>query len=96
MTSFRTITNGVLEWRGLLISVTFERQRFVDHLQIEAIEPARAPLPVTETGYRSSFLNQSVIGDGSPEDFVLAWLDDAASDRRWPEREAALRQYSLF
>lgn len=96
MTKFRTITSGVVEWRGLLVAVRFERQRWVDHLIIESIEPARAPLPMTETGFRSSFMNRSIIGEGSPEDFVLAWLDDAATDRRWPEREAAIRQYAMF
>jgi hypothetical protein len=97
MTStFRTITSGVVEWRGLLVGVRFERQRWVDHLVIETIDPARAPLPVTETGFRSSFMNQGVIGDSSPDDFVLAWLDHAATDRRWPKRETAIRQYAMF
>lgn len=92
----RTITTSLLDWRGILIQITFEKQRFVDHLQIETIDPVRAPLPVTETGYRSGFINRSVVGEGSPEDYVLAWLDEVATDRRWPEREAAIRQYALF
>lgn len=31
------------------------------HLEIEAVDPARVPLPVTETGYRSLFTASAVI-----------------------------------
>jgi hypothetical protein len=52
MTShFRTITHGTLEWRGILISVTLEKQRFVDHLQIETLEP---PCAAADHGNRLS------------------------------------------
>lgn len=100
MTShFRTITHGTLEWRGILISVTLEKQRFVDHLQIETLEPFRAPLPITETGYRSHFISQDVVEQaGGPETYVSDWLEAvaAANGKTWLEREASLRQYALF
>ncbi|OSZ69559.1 hypothetical protein CAP40_01500 [Sphingomonas sp. IBVSS2] len=92
--SFRTITSGLLEWRGILISVTLERQRFVDHLQVETVEPVRAPLPITETGYRSHFVSKDVIED--PEAYVEQWLNHAAKDRGWIEHEADIRQYVLL
>ena len=93
----RTITTSILEWRGILIQITFERQRFVDHLQVETLEPQRAPLPITETGYRSHFIAKDQIADhGGPETFVQSWLDTAATSRGWIDQEAAIRQYALF
>jgi hypothetical protein len=67
------------------------------HVEIEAIEPARAVLPVTETGYRSHFAPEAeFIAAGGALEFVSAALDEAAADPAWKAREAAARQYSLF
>lgn len=67
------------------------------HIEIETLEPARVPLPVTETGYRSHFTSPEEIAQaGGRVPFVRAALDDAAEDPAWKEREAAARQYSLF
>ena len=98
MTSFsRTITTAILDWRGILIRITFEPQRFADHLTVETLEPQRAPLPITETGYRSHFMPKNMIGEGSdPASYVEAWLDHAARGKSWVEQEAAIRQYALF
>jgi len=100
MTSqFRTVQYGTLEWRGILISVTLEKQRFVDHIQIETLEPVRAPLPITETGYRSHFIAKDIVDQaGGPESYVSDWLDTAAANagKVWIEQEAAARQYALF
>ncbi len=94
---FRTVTRGTLDWRGILVQVTLEKQRFVDHLQIETVEPARAPLPITETGDRSHFIGKDVIEEaGGPAAFVEKWLDQAATGKGWIEQEAAVRQYALF
>ena len=98
MTStFRTVTHGILDWRGILIQVTLEKQRFVDHLQIETVDPFRAPLPITETGYRSHFISQNLIESaGGPATYVEAWLDHAATAKGWAEVEADVRQYALL
>lgn len=98
MTSnFRTVQFGTLDWRGILIQVTLEKQRFVDHLQIETLDPVRAPLPITETGYRSHFIAKDTIEDaGGPTAYVEAWLDEAARSRGWIEQEAEIRQYALL
>lgn len=59
-----------LQWDGITIEVRYDpdwspsyRDIYgysLAHLEIEAIEPAQSPLPMTETGYRSHF--------GSPAD----------------------------
>ncbi|MEX0806699.1 MAG: hypothetical protein WD688_25770 [Candidatus Binatia bacterium] len=67
------------------------------HLEIDAIDPEGAPLPMTETGYRSHFTRPDLIAaDGGPVAFARAWLDDSARDRKWIEREAERKQLSLF
>lgn len=93
----RSITTETLDWHGLFVQVTFERQRFVDHLQIETLEPQRAPLPITETGYRSHFIPKGVVEEaGGPGAYVLAWLEHSAANKGWYEIEAGIRQLSLF
>lgn len=69
----------------------------MSHLTIETIEPVRSNLPITETGYRSHFVEPGVIEThGGPAAYVLAWLDEAAKDALWIERDLAARQFSLF
>jgi hypothetical protein len=94
---FRTVTHGVLDWRGILIQVTLEKQRFVDHLQIETLDPIRAPLPITETGYRSHFIAKDLIEQaGGPAAYLEAWLDHAATAKGWAAIEDTVRQYELL
>ena len=68
------------------------------HLEIESIRPERAPLPITETGYRSHFHPPGTIeargGDVVAQ--VIAWLDDEAMSPVWRERAEASRQGELF
>lgn len=99
MTSFhhRSITTETLDWRGILIQVRFEPQRFVDHLQIETLDPQRAPLPITETGYRSHFIAKGAVEDvGSPADYVLGWLEATCKTKGWHAIEERVRQYQLL
>ena len=47
------------------------------HVEVEAMP--RTPLPITETGYRSHFVNPGDLAEfGSVEDFVRQWLETAA------------------
>lgn len=96
-----------LEWRGIVLEVRYcpdwldcYREIYghpLAHVEIEALEPTRVPLPVTETGYRSHFTSPEEIAEaGGPVPFVRAALDQAAEDPAWKEREAAARQHSLF
>lgn len=97
----RNILIEMLDWRGLLIEVRYEPQwlggDLTAHLQLEVLEPARAAMPVSETGYRSHFLPCGRVEEaGGPAAYAAAWLDHAASDRSWIEFEAASRQLALF
>ena len=96
-----------LEWNGITIEVRYCRNWLgqyketygyhLVHLEIEAIDPERAPLPITETGYRSHFTRPDEIEDaGGPVAFVQTALDEAAKDQSWLDCETAARQMSLF
>jgi hypothetical protein len=96
-----------LEWQGIVVSVSYEpdwlglRAKFGDvsnaHLEIEALSPERAVLPVTDTGYRSQFLSHIVVEQaGGAVAFARAWLDEAAKAPAWKKREQQSRQLSLF
>lgn len=106
MTADRTIETHTLQWRGVSLEITFERDWFgiaskydlaASHLTVRAIEPKRGPLPITETGYRSHFLSfEDVERAGGPTAYVEVWLDTMARSREWLEYEQTRRQLSLF
>lgn len=95
------IVTEVIVWNAIEIEVSYEAEwlgaDFFAHLQLRSLEPADAPLPVTETGYRSHFLKrESVENAGGPTAYVTAWLDEAANSKAWIAAEDARRQLSLF
>jgi len=103
----RDVAVSQIDWRGHTIRITYEADWLgmnarrghysTAHLQIETLAPERAPLPMTETGYRSYFTDRAVIEDaGGPDAFVLAWLEHEAAKPAWKAREAQARQLSLF
>lgn len=94
-------------WRGLNVRVSFTPEYSkgfeeiygypLSHLEIMAINPERAPLPFTETGYKSCFLSpEDVETSGGPVAYVRAWLDYAAKSSFWIIKEEAAKQMSLF
>lgn len=68
-----------------------------DHIEVEAVQPKKAALPITETGYRSQFLSAlELINEGGPVTFVTSWLDREAKGRDWQKRQTARSQGDLF
>jgi hypothetical protein len=68
-----------------------------DHVEIESIAPKRAPLPITETGYRSHFMPAlELINAGGPVTFVKAWLAREALGKDWRQRSITRQQSDLF
>ena len=95
------ITTETLEWQGIALSVSCERDYAtmtgLTHLSIHVLEPSTAKLPITETGYRSQFLSEAEVAElGGPVAYVRAWLDAEAATPEWQGREAASRQLDLF
>ena len=100
----RSVETQRIVWRGITIEVRYE-ERWLDsdgpystaHLELRTIEPEKAPLPMTETGYRSHFTPAAVIAEaGGPVAVVKQWLDHAAGSKAWKDKEAAARQMTLF
>ena len=91
-------TTDTLDWRGVLVEVRYDHEKFgCAHIEVEVIEPPRAPIPVTATGYRSNFLPREVVEDaGGAIAYVQAWLDQAALDRKWIASVEKARQGELF
>jgi hypothetical protein len=96
-----------VDWQGITVSVSYEAdwlgmskelsQFATAHLEIEAVDPPKQPLPVTETGYRSHFVARGVVEQaGGPVAYARAWLDQAAKAPAWKRREAESRQLCLF
>ena len=95
-----------IEWRDSVIGTTM-RIRIThsrdylgqgqDHIEIESIAPKKAPLPITETGYRSQFVSPlELVNNGGPVVFVTAWLDHEAKGKEWQKRQSARQQCDLF
>jgi hypothetical protein len=103
----RVVIVETFDWRGIAISVSYEPDWLgrgtrgalypVAHLQISSRAPEKAPLPITETGYRSHFLAQGLVEErGGPTAFARAWLDEAARQTKWSQLEFKSRQLDLF
>ncbi|WP_114090128.1 hypothetical protein [Thalassospira profundimaris] len=97
----------IIDWRGYRIEIAYCRSwspSFEDiygyamsHIEVRTIEPERAPLPITETGYRSHFIHEPVVAEhGGAEAVVRLMLEDAAKSREWRELEESSKQFSLF
>lgn len=93
--------NGALlistQWRGVALEIAHMtcRDAGIDHIEI--MSARRVPLPITETGYKSLFVDpEPVTHAGGAEEFVLAWLDHEATSAAWKRYEAQDRQLSLF
>lgn len=68
-----------------------------DHIEIESIAPKNAPLPITETGYRSHFLSPlELINAGGAVTFVEAWLAAECKGKAWTKAATAAAQGDLF
>ena len=87
-------------WQGIEIEATYTplKWKTIAHLEIRSIKPEHAPLPITETGYRSHFHQPGTVealgGDVIAQ--VIAWLDEEAAGREWKRYIEASRQGSLF
>lgn len=101
----RDIETHRTTWQGIEIEISFERNWLgsspsdyqSSHLEIRSVNPPKAELPITETGYLSHFLQpEELDAAGGPVAYVIAMLDEAAQRKEWKARCEAQRQLSLF
>lgn len=99
-------TRYEISWRNPLtgepitIRITHARDYLAsgtDHIEVESIRPKKAPLPITETGYRSHFLSPlDLLNAGGPVTFVSSWLEREATSKAWSKAATARTQGDLF
>lgn len=88
-------------WQGIDIEAIYLPRRFggvIAHLEIRSIEPHRAPLPITKTGYLSHFHACGTVeaNGGDVVAQVIAWLDEEAAKPEWQAYAAKSCQGELF
>jgi len=90
----------IIEWEGITIQVRYNPEQWgvTSHIEMKALQPAHAPLPVTETGYRSHFVPIGTVeATGlTVREYVLAWLEHAAKRPEWHEAQQKAAQGELF
>ena len=105
-TGKRKVARYTLTWTNpmsngaIRIRITHTRSYFgtsQDYIEIETTAPKRARLPMTESGYRSHFIDALDLAQaGGPVTFVSAWLEREAKSREWIARENRRAQGDLF
>jgi len=88
-------------WQNIEIEARYNPSQWnvIAHLEIEAINPERAALPITETGYLSHFHEIGSIErdyGGDVVEAVTAWLDKEAKSKKWQDYIEKSRQGELF
>ena len=91
-------------WKGITIEVSYDANWLnmkgphrSSHIELRVIDPPKAPIPVTETGYRSLFLPCETIENyGGPEKYVRDWIEGSSHSLEWRERKEESKQLSLF
>ena len=89
-----------LTWQGIEIEAIYTPVKWgvIAHLEVRSIAPERAPLPITETGYRSHFHPCGTVeaNGGDVVAQLVAWLDEEATKPAWRRHVEQSRQGTLF
>lgn len=99
-------TTETLIWQSYVIEVRYDPDPFsmashtgeaMSHIEIRAVKPEKAALPITETGYKSHFTPKGNIDKyENPVVFVKEWLEYEAQSEEWKVAQENARQMSLF
>jgi hypothetical protein len=81
-----------ITWRGIVIEIRFRppfahfyEEHPIAYLEVTSIEPKKAALPITKTGYISRVVQGvDIEAEGGPVGYVQAWLEyKAAKSVKW-------------
>ena len=102
-----TMTRG--QWQHVVFRLRHTPDYIIkgtDHLELivltpscrwRAIDKAREPLPITETGYLSHFTYDETIPNAKAAlAFFLDWINREAKTKRWQKADNKRRQLDLF
>jgi hypothetical protein len=92
-----------LNWQNIEIKITYHPcwakipDGVISHLDIESIRPAKARLPITDTGYLSHFFPaDSIEADCDIMELLRIWLDERSQTKEWNAYIESTMQLSLF
>ncbi len=99
MTDDRNIRIYEIEWEGIPITITYEKDWLsmgasefaTSHIEIQSADGQ--PLPITETGYLSHFFEPR---DIDPVAEIKEWLALRAQSKEWQKYLAETQQLNLF
>lgn len=87
-------------WLGVEMSATHTRDWLGDgwsHIEMRVLRPKGRPVPITDTGYLSHFLDEADLkAAGGPVAFFRAWLDREADSKAYHKALARWQQLDLF
>lgn len=92
----------IIHWQGIDIEAVYVPKASggaIAHLTLTSVNPERAPLPVTETGYRSHFHPVGTIEaefNGDVVRCVTEWLNAESKSKDWKRHQESQRQPDLF
>lgn len=87
-----------LEWEGRILRLSYKPRYLgmIDHVEVRSDDGA--PLPITETGYRSHFFGpvEPVMTIEEVRQMVIDWLNSEAAKPEWQAHLADSQQLTLF
>ena len=88
-------------WRGVEMIASHEPNYLSSagwsHIELRVVLPKGKPVPITNTGYLSHFLDEDDLkAAGGPAAFFLAWLEREARSKAYKKALAAWAQLDLF
>ena len=89
-TAGRSVRIRVEHTRNYLVAGT-------DHIEIHVIGPKKAVIPLTDTGYRSHFIDGVQLKEaGGVRRIVEQWLMAESQSKEWQKKDLARQQGDLF
>ncbi|MCP3673855.1 MAG: hypothetical protein GY829_05225 [Gammaproteobacteria bacterium] len=67
------------------------------HIEVRSQRPENAPLPITDTGYKSIFIAEPDLArQGGSLKYVTSYIDTEAKNKKWKNYQECSRQFNLF
>lgn len=87
-------------WCGIEMSATHSPNYISagwSHIELRVLKPKRRPVPITETGYLSHFLDEADLkAAGGAVAFFRLWLDREVNSKAYHKALARWQQLDLF
>ena len=87
-------------WLGIEMSATHSPNYISpgwSHIELRVVKPKGMPVPITDTGYLSHFLDEADLkAAGGAVAFFRAWLDREADSKAYRKALARWQQLDLF